>query len=77
MSVLRKQSRNKVPFKDKLNQKNFQKVESLKKDLEIKEQSEEEIEELKKFINEEYVPKKIENNIEIDENIKKYIEIEL
>lgn len=77
MSVLRKQSRNKVPFKDKLNQKNFQKVESLKKDLEIKEQSEEEIEELKKFINEEYVPKKIENNIEIDENIKKYIEIEM
>jgi hypothetical protein len=66
-----------VPFKDKLNQKNFQKVESLKKDLEIKEQSEEEIEELKKFINEEYVPKKIENNIEIDENIKKYIEIEM
>lgn len=77
MSVLRKQSRNKVPFKDKLNQKNFQKVESLKKELEIKEQSEEEIEELKKFINEEYVPKKIENNIEIDENIKKYIEIEM
>ncbi len=45
--------------------------------MKIIEQNDDDIEETKKIINEEYVPKKIENTIQIDENIKKYIEIEI